>query len=322
MKLITYIVVLIVIFSIGFSFGEKKFDTDFLNSTPQEKREGNTKNFEFINPLLECGELSNLKLSATKEMERLTKNYISVKKNLGKIQSASVYFRQLKSGPWFGVDEKEYFFPASLLKVPLMFAVYKKAEEDPAFLQTQVSIDEEEKIFPQIIKPSEEIDAKKQYSALELLRYSIVFSDNRATLKLYELVGTEKLNEVFQDLGIETPAGKDEFTVQVRTYGSFFRILYNASYLTRKYSEDALRLLSESDFREGLHSGVPKNIKIAHKFGERESRGMIQLHDCGIVFYPSSPYVLCVMTRGEDILELKKIIGEISKIVFENIERQ
>ncbi len=34
----------------------------------------------------------------------------------GRASHISVYFRDLNNGPWFGINEKEEFSPASLLK--------------------------------------------------------------------------------------------------------------------------------------------------------------------------------------------------------------
>jgi hypothetical protein len=82
-----------------------------------------------------------------------------------------------------------------------------------------------------------------------------------------------------------------------------------------------LSLLVQSDFGGGLQSGVPPNIKVANKFGERilES-GEKQLHDCGIIYYPDNPYQLCIMTSGNNFKELEKIIREISKEVYEEVD--
>jgi hypothetical protein len=56
-------------------------------------------------------------------------------------------------------------------------------------------------------------------------------------------------------------------------------------------------------YNDGLKAGIPANIELAHKFGERGIIGMNgreqkQLHDCGIIYYPKHPYILCIMTRG------------------------
>lgn len=106
---------------------------------------------------------------------------------------------------------------------------------------------------------------------------------------------------VFNDLGIPLPRDID-YALSVKEYASFFRILYNASYLTRENSEMALKLLSESKFRGGLAGKIPSDIVIAHKFGEREmidenGSSINQLHDCGIVYYTPYPYLICIMTR-------------------------
>ena len=113
--------------------------------------------------------------------------------------------------------------------------------------------------------------------------------------------------------------------MSVKTYAYFFRILYNATYLGHTYSEKALELLNNREFPDGIVAGVPENIPVAHKFGERtveSPEGIVtteELHDCGIVYYPSKPYILCVMTKGTDIASLKEIIKTISKTVSDEV---
>jgi hypothetical protein len=47
-----------------------------------------------------------------------------------------------------------------------------------------------------------------------------------------------------------------------------------------------------------------------------------QLHDCGIVYYPHKPYLLCVMTRGKSSDDNSKMIAEISKLVYREVDTQ
>ena len=53
-------------------------------------------------------------------------------------QAASVYFRDLNNGSWFGIGEKEKFSPKSLLKLPLMMAYFKWAESNPFVLRKRL----------------------------------------------------------------------------------------------------------------------------------------------------------------------------------------
>jgi beta-lactamase class A len=72
-----------------------------------------------------------------------------------------------------------------------------------------------------------------------------------------------------------------------------------------------------------LVAGVPAGIPVAHKFGETgQVGGERQLHDCGIVYYPNSPYILCIMTRGNNFEELPNIIKQISSEVYKHVDGQ
>ena len=113
--------------------------------------------------------------------------------------------------------------------------------------------------------------------------------------------------------------------LSAENYASFFRVLFNASYLSRSLSEKALSLLAQSDFKDGLVAGVPPGIKVAHKFGFRITgiNGEIkQLHDCGIIYYPRHPYLLCIMTSGKSYEYLDDAIKELSRVVYQEIGRQ
>ena len=47
------------------------------------------------------------------------------------------------------------------------------------------------------------------------------------------------------------------FQISAKDYSMFFKILFNAAYLTIDNSEFATEMLKEGDFKEGLLSGLP-----------------------------------------------------------------
>jgi hypothetical protein len=114
--------------------------------------------------------------------------------------------------------------------------------------------------------------------------------------------------------------------ISVEDYAAFFRILFNASYLGHEASEKALALLARVEFTQGLRAGVPAEVEVAHKFGEFRlpagEQQPFQLHDCGIVYASRSPYLLCVMTRGERVEPLPGVIAEVSRTVYESVSTQ
>jgi beta-lactamase class A len=252
-------------------------------------------------------------------------SYIGTRVREKKVLGVSVYFRDLNNGPTFGINEDEKFTPASLLKVPIMMAIFKKAEIDPFLLTSSFTYTGGGDDFTPSFPPSELLEASKSYTVEELIRRMIVYSDNRAKYLL--LLNLEKpfLDEVYADLGISIPDVRTpESPISVKNYAAFWRILYNASYLERKYSEKALSMLSQTEFDGGIRLGVPSNITVAVKFGERGGPGdsVKQLHDCGIVYFPQRPYLLCAMTRGSDFNLLAETIADISRIVYTEIEAQ
>lgn len=284
--------------------------------------------YTLINPLLECElagdsalfkELRPFKTKVEALLKKKTDDY--------RLSHVSVYFRDLNNGPWFGINEDEKFSPASLLKVPTMIACLKQAENDRGFLAKRIRFAAKNDYnSDQMIKPSRSIEHGKVYTINELLNYSISYSDNNANTLLFQQVDSRILSNTYRDLGVEAPlvSTRGDF-MPVTMYASFFRVLFNASYLGREMSHQALTYLTRTDFHNGIVAGVPPAIRVAHKFGERvlDSHPKIkQLHDCGIVYYPNNPYLLCIMSRGTDFKMLDDIISDTSRLVYEEVDQQ
>ena len=284
----------------------------------------------FINPLLEYEVPRNF----FPELKTLDEDVLALVHKLeasGTVDEASVYFRSLNNGPWFGVDEDSNYFLASLLKVPIMMTFFKEAETNPGILEQKVSYDKSLKdLFgnannTEYYKPDRQIEVGHTYTVSELIERMIIDSDNNAkNLLILQVDDPTKFSRIFTDFGFATAPElqSDKDSISVHEYASFYRILYNASYLTREASNKALELLSKSNFHRGISAGVPTSLQVAHKFGERSDTNFKQLHDCGIVYYPKNPYILCVMTRGKTFENLEKVISEISKNVYEQVDRQ
>lgn len=285
-----------------------------------EHRQGQ---FKLINPLLECdaGEesISNpLGISKFK-----LKNFVDTQLKSKNVDHVSVYFRDLNGGPWIGIMEKEEFIGASLMKVPLMIAYMKESESNPELFEQKIKywkINPEVTTF-QFFDPSKAIKLGNEYTIKELIEYMITYSDNNAANLLENNIAPEKILNVFLALGLGLPDFSKPYPVNVRTYGSFFRILFNSSYLSQEMSEVALEFLTKSEFSLGITATIPRDIIVAHKHGIRgiDELGHKQLHDCGIVYYPEHPYLLCIMTQGTNFNMLSKVIQDISKLVYEEI---
>lgn len=282
--------------------------------------------YSFINTEVICGKPDVIKKTGYKETREEIARFIRGERDKGTLTEAAVYFRDLKHGPVFGINEFAEFAPASLLKLPLALVFLSSAEDQPELLAAKIQYIGTSTIGDQRVKPSRSALPNHPYSIEELLELMLVYSDNASyeTLESFLAAAPHRLElreEVFQELGLIDPKDRIESAVNVRGYASIFRILYNVSYLNAEYSEKVLAWLSQSEYKDGLVAGVPAGVAVAHKFGERVlDDDTKQLHDCGIVYYAENPYLLCIMTRGNDWSELAHVISTISGMVYQEVD--
>ncbi len=286
-----------------------------------------TGKYKFINPLLDssyANESETLKwFPAERQLKSSIQDIIASNPEI----NTSVFFLNLRNSGWFGVNSADAFIPASLLKLPMLISYYKLREKEKDLFDQRITYQGED--YNKYRKIGEGgIVAGKTYTVKELMNEMIINSDNNALQLLYKY-RQNSLQLIFDDLKISLPSTDSEIAdkdfVTSRDIARFLLVLYNASYLSHDDSEEALKTLSQTSFKDGLVAGIPSNINVSHKFGERElsENGTVknELHDCGIVYNEKIPYIVCIMTKGKNIDAQKTVIQQISKRIYEGVSK-
>ena len=285
--------------------------------------------YDFINPLLICDARESQSPMGSEHLKSSIESYIDQAKKNGAIDSTSIYFRNFNTSEWLGINPNEQFSLASLGKVPVMIAYLKLADANPDILKQKLKYTGTDDLnIQQEISPEQAIVPNTSYTIAELIERMILYSDNNATMALYQNLNKTLLQNVYTDLNIDLSnsfASQSKDFITAHEYASFYRVLYNATYLSKPNSEKALGLLTETNFSKGLIANIPKGTKVAHKFGLTTftQDGIVQkreLHECGIFYTQKTPYLLCIMTKSHGSLEaIEDFIAQTSHIVFENI---
>ncbi len=285
--------------------------------------------YQFINPLLGYNVPSDIKEFNEYQPLRTAVNNVIAAESNSEPDSFGFYFRDLVLGRWTGINEDAGFAPGSMMKVVLMIAYFKEAEDDPAVLQqvlTYSSSTADELNGIPFETPSD-LQVGKSYTVEQLAEAMIESSDNGAKNVLFNNIDKTSLSEIYTDLGIpyvDPTQNYDNYTISAKQYSIILRVLYNATYLSRTYSEKALQIMSQAKYGEGVVAGVPTSTSVAQKFGESVDSANpespeITLSNCGIIYHPTNPYILCVMTKGQNLANLTQTIASISQAVWNSV---
>lgn len=276
----------------------------------------------YTNPYLECvGEINRDKTLV--KFKNQVQEYIQLEKKKDPDLRVSVYARDLTNGPWVGINEKEPFYTASFGKVPVLVDALVRAENNPEILSQKIKVD-----FSTISVNNNLSDKKEfqlvdgeRYSVEELLYRMIAYSDNYSLDLLLHLFPESEVDELMRIIGFYFEKENGESVTNAKSYAGLFRVLYNASVLSRGDSEYALEILAHNALTTGLKKHVSPTVPVASKFAvfvpsERSSQIIRenQFHECGIIYIPNDPHVLCVMTSSpsKGLEELENILENIS----------
>jgi len=278
-------------------------------------RETNNKE-EFIKPLLlaevnaESPRFALLKAEMNK--------FIEQRKKKGDVQSISIYLRDLNSTSWTDIGDSTEYYPGSLMKVPILIYFLRQEQTFPGTLKKEYFYEKPTGQFPVQTFLGDSILPGRSYSIAKLLWYMITQSDNNATVLLSSHIDFGSYQQIFKDLNIPCDdLSSSQYMITPRQYSKFFRILYSSTYLSKDLSNYALKLLTECNFKSGLVKDLPAGLVVAHKFGERGVIGhAMDFSESGIIYSNSQPYLIVIMTRGNDVRQLSTVVRDLSIEIF------
>ncbi|MBP7007110.1 MAG: serine hydrolase, partial [Candidatus Pacebacteria bacterium] len=107
-----------------------------------------------------------------------------------------------------------------------------------------------------------------------------------------------------------------------KNYSSILKALYFSAVLGKESSSEILSYLANSKFNDKLVAGIPPDITVAHKIGDfiDKETGEKAYMDCGIVYLPRRPYVLCMVSEGDEIIARQRM-SNLSKKIYEYISK-
>lgn len=251
----------------------------------------------------------------------------------------AVSFHDYETALRFSYCGDRVFHAASTIKVALLVAVYRCAEEgrirlgDTLHVRNRFRSAVGEEVFRVNLDRDADPEVHKRLGrsmrVRELARAMIVRSSNLATNLLLDYLGLDEVNRVLDAARIDgvlmrrgvedNRAFEHGVNNEITADGlvKLFRLLCQDSFFRGETREQILEVLRAQEFNTMIPAGLPDRAKatVAHKTGEISTI----CHDAGIVSLPGrKPYVVAILTEMAAEVETRHApVAEISRTVFE-----
>lgn len=261
------------------------------------------------------------------ERERIEEGLEAIKEEVeGYGGVAGVYVRDIEGDYGYGIRPDEEFFSASVIKVPIMVAVFRKIDEGELSLSDTFPTEEGDWAAGAGWMQWE--DPGQAYSVYDYLWLMMTQSDNVATNALLRKVGgVDYVNEVADSLGAEDTAIVQKVTsergavpmLDNRTTTQDMAVILDKIASGEAASPESCEIMVDIMIGNYLESwlvdGIPEdaNVDIANKGG-----WLYKVYDeVGIVFHEGRPYAVAILSKygpGDPLEARPTLIGVSEKV--------
>ncbi|HJY53089.1 MAG TPA: serine hydrolase [Candidatus Udaeobacter sp.] len=257
-----------------------------------------------------------------------------------KARAIGVALHDLETGFRFSLRGDRWFHAASTIKVAVLLAVFRAADE--ARFRLDDSLHVRNRFFGaadgSLFRVSQDRDATPELYATigrtakisALAQAMICGSSNLATNLLLDFVGVEYARTVLQEAqvaGVELRRGVEDHGAHERginneaTADGLLSLLsaIRGDFLTPERKQAVIRILLEQRFNSMIPAGLPPHATVAHKTGEISTA----CHDIGIVYLPErEPYIVAILTEFDpDTDGRREMVAAISETIYRSLLR-
>jgi beta-lactamase class A len=278
--------------------------------------------------------MSGVDVSSTlnEELERLAAER--------KARAIAVALHDIESGLRFSLQGDRWFHAASTIKVAVLLAVFRAADEGRLRLDDTLHVrnrfigaadgspfhlNRDSDAMPELYK---RIGRVAKIS--ELAEGMIVASSNLATNLLLDYLTVEYARNVLREAqtdGVELRRGVEDHAAHNKginnevTANGLLRLLsaLRGDFLSGKSKEQAIHILLEQRFDSMIPAGLPAHAVVAHKTGEISTA----CHDMGIVYLPErEPYLAVILTEFDSDRDgRRETVAAISEAIYRSVTR-
>lgn len=228
-----------------------------------------------------------------------------------------LYFKDLRSGKAFGINEEHPFPAASTIKAPLVLYLNQLVADGKESFDTRITYRPEAHyqtgagILHMAATPGD------SYSLRVLANLAITISDNVATRMLLDRLGRDNFAAFLWRLGGKTvyPGGENVSTA--RDMAVYMQAILD---FAERYPALGGRLLDDLAhpiYHVGLPGELPASVRVAHKEGDLPGVS----DDVGVV-YADRPFIFTVLSENQpDPLAGFREIARLTRIAYDFQQR-
>ena len=255
-----------------------------------------------------------------------------------KAKAIAVAVHDLETDFRFSLRGDRWFHAASTIKVAVLLAVFRAADEGRLRLNDSLHV--RNRFFSAadgtIFHVGADRDATPELyqsigrtaKILVLAQAMIAGSSNLATNLLLDFLGVEYARTVLRDArvaGVELRRGVEDHRAHEQgidnqaTANGLLGLLsaIRSDFLTNESKQQVIRILLEQRFNSMIPAGLPSHAVVAHKTGEISTVS----HDIGIVYLPErEPYVAAILTEFDPAQEgRRETVAAISEVIYRSL---
>ena len=234
-----------------------------------------------------------------------------------------VYLKDLERGWEWGYHADDLFASASLVKVPIMIAVFEKIQRGELYLSSNLALRRRARMGG-----SGSLKWKRDgttFTVRRLLDTMIHESDNTAMRILLDEIGLGFVQGLLPQLGlVYTEVYPDGLTLAsgyvrqenyttAREMAAMLESIYRGQIVDRFASELMLEIMKGHRTRARLARSLPVGWEIAHKTGLLRRA----CHDAAVIFSPYGDYILVILTgRNRSYWTAKEFIMDAGRATY------
>lgn len=237
----------------------------------------------------------------------------------------SLYFKRLGSSDTVGIDARAIYNPASVIKLPVLLAVFQSIQDG------RLHLDQKLQISPHHLRAGSGVlgkgDLWAYFSIRDYLKMMISLSDNTATAVLMDHLGVDYIQAVCLQFGLkDTKIGTSNLLAadginmsSAYDMGVLLEGMMAKGWVDKQYLSFIRGILIQQKYQWGLPYLLPKTAQVAHKTGSLRHES----HDVGIIQYGDVTYVVAIFSYAPDsYLQSRPLIAELSKLIWDQVTEQ